>query len=49
MLNYNVELKLLVWHIEMSLRKLQTLSSVDDLRGKIDNSLILENKAFYSY
>ena len=49
MSNYNVELKLLGWPIEMSLSELQTLSSVDDLRGKIDKGLILGNEAFYSY
>lgn len=49
MSNYNVKLNLLGWYIEMSLRELQTLSSVDDLRGKIDDSFILGNEVFYSY
>ncbi|MEJ7532704.1 hypothetical protein WL482_11490, partial [Staphylococcus hominis] len=49
MTNYNVEFKLLGWPIDMSLGQLQTLSSVDDLKGEIDNSFILGSEAFYSY
>ncbi|MBM0751723.1 hypothetical protein D0402_02320 [Staphylococcus epidermidis] len=49
MSNYDVEINLIGWTINMSLGQLQTLSSVDDLRGKIDDGFILGREAFYAY
>ncbi|MFB2004795.1 hypothetical protein ACEY6L_12425 [Staphylococcus aureus] len=49
MSNYHVEIYLLGYIVRLTLGELQTLSSVSDLRGKIDNGLILGSEAFYSY
>ena len=49
MSNYDVEINLIGWTVNMSLGQLQTLSSVSDLRDKIDDGFILGSEAFYSY
>ena len=49
MSNYDVEINLIGWTVNMSLGQLQTLSSVDDLKGEIDDGLILGSEAFYAY
>jgi len=45
--NYNVELVTDMGIIRMSLSELSTVSSVEDLRGHIDDGLFLSREAFY--
>ena len=45
--NYNVELVTDMGIIRMSLSELSAVSSVEDLRGHIDDGLFLSREAFY--
>lgn len=49
MSNYDVEINLIGWTVNMSLGQLQSLSSVNDLKGEIDDGLILSHDAFRTY
>lgn len=49
MSNYDVKINLIGWTVNMNLNQLQSLSSVNDLKGKIDNGLILGHDAFRTY
>ena len=49
MSNYDVEINLIGWTVNLSLGQLQSLSSVDDLKGEIDDGLILGYDAFRTY
>ena len=46
--NYEVEVNLGIGYIYISFGKLQTLTSIDDLRGYVDDGIILSDKAFYT-
>lgn len=49
MSNYDVKINLIGWTVNMSLSQLQSLSSVNDLKGEIDDGLILSHDAFRTY
>ncbi|MDQ7156637.1 hypothetical protein [Staphylococcus warneri] len=49
MSNYDVKINLIGWTVNMSLGQLQSLSSVNDLKGEIDDGLILSHDAFRTY
>lgn len=46
MINYDVRINVMGWDLEMSLSQLSSLNNVTDLRGQIDDNLILNQEVF---